>query len=59
MRTTSDHIPLSQAAIRLGVTREVALRRLMRGELAGRLIGGRWMVDPSSVLAMMARAHAA
>ncbi len=59
MRTTSTRIPLAQAALQLGVTREVALRRLMRGELTGTLVGSRWMVDPVSLLQALARAQAA
>ncbi|MHB1095566.1 MAG: hypothetical protein ACYC3F_05275 [Gemmatimonadaceae bacterium] len=59
MRSTSTPIPLAVAALRLGVTREVALRRLMRGELKGIQIGGRWMVDPASLLQLLARAQAA
>ncbi len=58
MRSTTL-IPLAVAALRLGITREVALRRVMRGELKGIQIGGRWMVDPVSLMSLLARAQAA
>lgn len=59
MRSTSNLIPLAVAALRLGITREMALRRVMRRELKGVQVGGRWLVDPASLLQLLARAEAA
>lgn len=38
-----------EAAQRVGLTREQLLRRVERGEIAGRFQGGRWLIDPRSV----------
>ena len=42
-------VPLPIAAMRLRVSGEVARRMVLRGELAGRLVKGRWVVSEASV----------
>jgi len=57
MTKESILVPLASAALALGVTREIALRRVMRGELAGAQRAGKWMVVEASVTALaMSRA---
>lgn len=46
---TPTLIPLAEAALRLGATREVVLRRLMRRELRGERRNGRWLIDEASM----------
>jgi hypothetical protein len=43
-----DHstlVPILVAAHRLRISREVAMGRLLRGELTGHRVGGRWYVE--------------
>lgn len=44
-------VPLSEAAHRLGLTWSRAYSRLLAGELKGRKVGGRWVVEAESVAA--------
>ncbi|MFI5168079.1 MAG: helix-turn-helix domain-containing protein [Thermoanaerobaculales bacterium] len=39
----------TEAARRLGLSREQVLRRIGRGLLAAEQVGGRWLVDSASV----------
>lgn len=45
----ADIITLPIAAQRLGVSREIAMRLVLRGELEGELIAGRWLLSRRSV----------
>lgn len=42
-------ITTTQAAQRLGLTREQVLRRIGRGDITAQYVGGRWLVDAPSV----------
>ena len=44
---------LPMAAMRLGVSGEIARRRLLEGRLKGRLQRGRWMITEESVLRLL------
>ncbi len=46
---TQQHISLSLAAQRLGVSWAVAWRLLLQGKLRGHKVRGRWFIDPISV----------
>jgi len=48
-RNTAGDIPLSVAAHRLGVSWATAWRLLLKGDLVGEKIGGRWVVTSDSV----------
>lgn len=44
-----DEVPLSHAALALGLSRNAAYDAVLRGELRGRQIGSRWMVQVASI----------
>jgi hypothetical protein len=48
-------IPASPAAQKAGLSSEQMRRRLMRGEIKGELVAGRWLVDAASLAAWIAR----
>lgn len=45
----ADELPLSAAAQRLGVSWQRAWRMVLTGELVGRQVAGRWLVDEASI----------
>lgn len=47
--STTQGIPLADAAMRLGVSWQQAWRLLLTGTLQGRKDGGRWVVDAESL----------
>jgi excisionase family DNA binding protein len=51
MQRSEQHpiLTVTQAAAQEHVHRTTILRRLAAGELRGRLVGGRWLVDAKSV----------
>lgn len=49
MTTTRESVPIMTAALRLGVSREQLLRRILVGEVAGRQEGRYWFVDRASL----------
>lgn len=52
-------IPLARAAMELRVSREVALRKVMRRELDGEQdAGGRWLVEAESLYRLSANLDA-
>jgi len=55
--TEKPLVPLALAAMALGDSREITLRRLLRGELAGAQRAGKWLVTEASIEALaMSRA---
>jgi hypothetical protein len=44
-----DLMPVNMAALKLGVSREVAVRLIQRRELPGALVAGRWLVEHGAV----------
>jgi len=42
-------IPVNVAALKLGVSREVAVRLIQRREIPGTLVGGRWLAEAGAV----------
>lgn len=42
-------VPLTEAALRLGISRERALRELLRGRLVGAKVDGQWMLEERSL----------
>jgi excisionase family DNA binding protein len=54
MVITDGMIGVSMAALKLGVSREVAVRLIQRRELPGALVAGRWLVEPTAVEAYLA-----
>lgn len=42
-------VPLAEAAMRLHMTRERALRRVMAGKLPGRQVDGFWFVESNAL----------
>lgn len=58
--TNNRWIPASLAAARLGLSREVVVRRLQRGDLLGRATDdGHWEVDPDDLDRFLAAVLAA
>ncbi len=55
--TVAETVSLPSAARRLGVSWPVAWRKLLRGELEGRQINGRWQVTASSVQRLQDEHH--
>lgn len=47
-------IPVTLAALRLGLSRERVIRMVTMGKLKGDLVDGRWMVDLSALPASVA-----
>jgi hypothetical protein len=56
-QTVVEEIPLSQAALRLRVSGDRARRKVLTGELEGRLVAGRWLVNVASVERLLAAEH--
>lgn len=46
---SSREIPVAEAAVRLGLTREQIIRLIQRRKLEGGLRGGRWFATAQSV----------
>jgi hypothetical protein len=42
-------IPVNVAALKLGVSREVAVRLIQRREIPGTLVAGRWLAEASAL----------
>jgi ABC-type Fe3+ transport system permease subunit len=51
----ASEVVASEAARTLGLSREAVVRRVLRGELEGRLIGGRWLVAIASIKSFQAK----
>ncbi len=49
MQRAATEVSLPLAAQRLRVSGEIARRMLLRGELQGRQVGGRWLVAVNSI----------
>lgn len=54
-----EFISTTQAAQRMGLTREQVLRRIGRGAVTAQYVGGRWLVEESSVEEYVRREAAA
>jgi DNA-binding Lrp family transcriptional regulator len=48
-------VPVGEAAVRIGISREALIRRVQQGECKGGIIGGRWLLPASEVERMAAR----
>lgn len=46
---TADELPLTMAALRLRDSYHMVRTRMLRGELRGRQVGGRWYVQKEDV----------
>lgn len=46
---SKDMIPASAAALEARLSSEQLRRRILRGEIRGELVAGRWIVDASSL----------
>lgn len=44
-----EEVPLSAAAQRLGISWQRAWRMVLTGELVGRQVAGRWLVDEATI----------
>lgn len=49
MPKVNEEFPVSEASLRLGLTREQVIRRIQTRVLEGRLDAGRWMVGRESL----------
>lgn len=47
--TRPTRVPLAEAALAFRLTRERLLRRVMRGEIPGMLIEGRWFIEATAL----------
>jgi hypothetical protein len=48
-QTEPRHLSLPATAMRLGCSWGVAWRKLLTGELEGKMVGGRWFVSEESI----------
>ncbi len=51
------YIPASAAALEARCSREALIRRIQTGELAGRLLEGRWVVESAALKAYVCERH--
>jgi hypothetical protein len=50
-------VPASAAALAARCSREALIRKIQTGELAGRLVGGRWVVEAGALAEYVRRAN--
>jgi excisionase family DNA binding protein len=55
MTEATDWLTTAEAALKAGMSRERLVRKVEKGEIVGRVFGGRWQVQAASLDGFLAK----